>query len=53
MAADLQKLMRHRDIQTTMKHYVGRDTDELSARLAAMHEAENADAASITDRITK
>ena len=33
MPADLKELMRHRSIETTMKYYVGRDVDDITARL--------------------
>ena len=32
-AAQLRKLMRHADVQTTMKFYVDHDADELAAKL--------------------
>ena len=35
MVARTDALMRHRSIETTLKHYVGRDSDELAARLSA------------------
>lgn len=34
-AATLQKLMRHRDIKTTMDYYVAQDADEIAAELWA------------------
>lgn len=36
MPADLKKLMRHRSVETTMKYYVGRETDDLTARLHSL-----------------
>lgn len=33
MPADLKELMRHKSVETTMKYYVGRNVDDLSARL--------------------
>lgn len=41
MPADLKQMMRHQSIETTMKYYVGQQTDELSARLHAA-QSENA-----------
>lgn len=38
MPADLKQMMRHASIETTMKYYVGQQTDELSARLHSMSE---------------
>lgn len=35
MPADLKELMRHKSIETTMKYYVGRNVDDISARLHA------------------
>lgn len=36
MPADLKELMRHRSIETTMRYYVGRNVDDISARLHAI-----------------
>ena len=36
MPADLKELMRHKSIETTMKYYVGRNVDDISARLHAI-----------------
>lgn len=38
MPPDLKELMRHRSIETTMKYYVGRDVDSISARLRDLEE---------------
>jgi integrase len=35
---DLKAMMRHKSIDTTMKYYVGRDVDSISARLRAITE---------------
>lgn len=32
-AADLQKLLRHKSIETTLKYYAGEDSDDLAVRL--------------------
>ncbi len=34
--ADLQRLMRHSDIQTTMRFYVAQDATDISARIWGM-----------------
>jgi integrase len=39
MPADLKEMMRHRSIETTMKYYVGRDVDSISARLHALQKS--------------
>lgn len=38
MPPDLKELMRHRSIETTMKYYVGRDVDSISARLRGLED---------------
>lgn len=42
MPADLKELMRHRSIETTMKYYVGRNVDDISARLHQLDGANSA-----------
>ena len=49
MPADLKKMMRHRSIETTMVHYVGQDSDALSARL---HEKFLSVAPVVTGKVT-
>lgn len=41
MPPDLKELMRHRSIDTTMKYYVGRNVDDISARLHQIESATN------------
>jgi hypothetical protein len=40
MPAMLQRLMRHEDIQTTMKYYVDLDADEMADTLWASYPAD-------------
>jgi len=37
MPAVLQQLMRHEDIQTTLKYYVGQDAEAMAQKLWASH----------------
>ncbi|MCR9199991.1 MAG: site-specific integrase [Planctomycetaceae bacterium] len=41
MPADLKELMRHKSIETAMKYYVGRDVDDITARLYGLVEVQS------------